>query len=102
MNKLLMTASLALLLGLSGLAQARDLGPDEAVKLRDSGAVMDYQKLNEQALRDFAGGKIDETALKERYGRYIYQVDVLDAQGVEWELEFDAKTGEALNKKRED
>ena len=28
----------------AGLAQARDLGPDDAVKLRDAGTVMPFEK----------------------------------------------------------
>ena len=42
----------------AGLAQARDLGPDEALKLRDAGTIQSFEKLNAAALAQHAGGKI--------------------------------------------
>jgi len=34
----------------ANLAMARDLGPDEALKLRDAGTIQSFEKLNESAL----------------------------------------------------
>lgn len=77
-------------------AQARDLGPDEALKLRDTGTIQSFEKLNAAAIAKHPGATLKDTELEEEHGRYIYQVELRDAQGVEWDLELDAKTGEVL------
>lgn len=86
----------------AGLAQARDLGPDDAVKLRDAGTVMPFEKLNEAALALHPGGIKESTELEEVYGRYIYQVEVRDTQGVKWEVELDASNAQVLKNQRDD
>lgn len=83
-------------------AQARDLGPDEALKLRDSGSIQSFEKLNELALAQHPGSIIRETELENEWGRYIYQLDVVDAKGVEWDVELDAATGEILKNHQDD
>lgn len=52
----------------AGIAQARDLGPDEALKLRDAGTIQPFDKLNAAALGQHPGGKLEETELEEEYG----------------------------------
>ena len=84
------------------LAHARDLGPDEALKLRDAGVMMNFEKLNEAALARYPGGRIEDTELEQEHGRYVYQVEVRDAQGVQWDLELDAASGEILQERRDD
>ena len=86
----------------AGIAQARDLGPDEALKLRDAGTVQSFDKLNAAALAQHPGGKIEETELEEEYGRYIYQLEVRDAQGVQWDIELDASNGQILKNQQDD
>lgn len=83
-------------------AQARDLGPDEALKLRDSGSILSFEKLNEQALAQHPGGTVRETELENEKGRYIYQLEIVDAKGVEWDVELDAATGEILKNHQDD
>jgi uncharacterized membrane protein YkoI len=86
----------------AGIAQARDLGPDEALQLRDAGTVQSFEKLNAAALAQHPGGKIEETELEEEYGRYIYQLEVRDAQGVQWDIELDASNGQILKNQQDD
>ena len=86
----------------AGIAQARDLGPDEALKLRDAGTVQSFDKLNAAALAQHPGGKIEETELEEEYGRYVYQLEVRDAQGVQWDIELDASNGQILKNQQDD
>lgn len=86
----------------ANLAMARDLGPDEALKLRDAGTIQSFEKLNEAALAKHPGGTIEETELEEEYGRYIYQLELRDNKGVQWDLELDAKTGEILKNHQDD
>lgn len=86
----------------ANLAMARDLGPDEALKLRDAGTIQSFEKLNEAALAKHPGATIEETELEEEYGRYIYQLELRDNKGVQWDLELDAKTGEILKSHQDD
>ena len=80
----------------AGLVQARDLGPDEALKLRDAGTIQSFEKLNAAALAKHPGGVIEETDLEQENGRYIYELDLRDAQGLQWDLELDATNGQVL------
>lgn len=99
------TANYLLIAGLIILAsnvQARDLGPDEALKLRDSGTIQSFEKLNELALAQHPGGLIRETELENEWGRYVYQLEVVDAQGIEWDVELDATNGEMLKNHQDD
>ena len=90
----LFTASLVALT--ASLAHARDLGPDEALRLRDAGTIMSFEKLNAIALAKHPGSTVTETELEQEYGKYIYQIDLRDPQGVEWDLELDAVSGQVL------
>ncbi|RBJ82645.1 peptidase [Pseudomonas sp. MWU12-2534b] len=80
----------------ASLAHARDLGPDEALRLRDAGTIVSFEKLNATALSRHPGASISETELEEEYGKYIYQVELRDPQGLEWDLELDAVSGQVL------
>ncbi|SDP28191.1 Uncharacterized membrane protein YkoI [Pseudomonas arsenicoxydans] len=80
----------------ASIAHARDLGPDEALRLRDAGTIVSFEKLNATALAKHPGAKITQTELEEEYGKYIYQVELRDPQGIEWDLELDAVSGQLL------
>ncbi|MGY1448791.1 PepSY domain-containing protein [Pseudomonas chlororaphis] len=87
----------ATLIGMTAsLADARDLGPDAALRLRDAGTIVSFEKLNATALAKHPGATITETELEEEYGKYIYQIEMRDPQGVEWDLELDAVSGQVL------
>ena len=102
MNKLTSLFAIAALATTAGIAQARDLGPDEALKLRDAGTIQDFQKPNAAALAKYPGGKIEDTELVQEHGRYVYQVELRDAQGVQWDVELDATNGQILQEHRDD
>lgn len=102
MNKLTALFAITTLAATAGIAQARDLGPDEALKLRDAGTIQSFDKLNAAALAKHPSGQVTETELEEEYGRYIYQVEVRDAQGVKWDLELDASNGQVLQDHQDD
>ena len=99
LTTLLTAATLAL--G-ANLALAKDIGPDEALRLRDAGTIQSFEKLNEAALAKHPGATIEESELEEEYGRYIYQVEVRDAQGVKWDMELDATNGQILKDHQDD
>ncbi|MFK3973657.1 PepSY domain-containing protein [Pseudomonas sp. NPDC087358] len=80
----------------AGVIQAKDLGPDEALRLRDAGTIQSFEKLNAAALAKHPGATITETELEQEYGKYVYQVELRDAKGVEWDVELDATSGQIL------
>jgi uncharacterized membrane protein YkoI len=90
------------LVSTAGIAQARDLGPDEALKLRDAGTIQSFEKLNEIAIKAHPGATVTDTELEDEYGRYIYQVELRDTKNVEWDVALDAKTGEILKNHQDD
>ena len=95
--KTLTALSLVSIIGqTTSLAHARDLGPDEALRLRDAGTIVSFEKLNATALAKHPGSTITETELEEEYGKYIYQVELRDPQGLNWDLELDAVSGQVL------
>jgi uncharacterized membrane protein YkoI len=75
---------------------ARDIGPDEAAKLQSSGVIQPIDKLNAVAVDRHPGSEITDTELDEEYGKHIYQVDLTDKQGINWDIELDAVTGKVL------
>ncbi|SEJ26866.1 Peptidase propeptide and YPEB domain-containing protein [Azotobacter beijerinckii] len=91
----LLTASLA-------QAQAHDLGPDQAVQLLKAGTIQPFETLNATAQAKHPGATVRETELEEEYGRYIYQVELRDAQGAKWDVHLDAASGQVLKDKRDD
>ena len=80
----------------AGYVQAKDLGPDEALRLRDAGTIQSFEKLNAAALAKHPNATITDTELEQEYGKYVYQVELRDAKGVEWDVELDATSGQIL------
>lgn len=96
MNTLIALITASIICLTAGTAFARDLGPDEALRLRDAGTIVSFEKLNAKALEKHPGSEITETELEEEYGKYIYQIELRDPKGVKWDLEFNAVNGEVL------
>jgi uncharacterized membrane protein YkoI len=96
MNALAALCTTAFLLFTSGVVSARDISPDEAATLRAAGRIQASEQLNAAALANHPGATISDTELDEKYGRLIYEVELTDAQGVDWDVDVDAATGEVL------
>lgn len=91
--------------GLTGMGMAHagdDVGPDQAVKLMQEGKVQPFEKLNEAALAKHPGATIEETELEREYSGYVYQVELRDADGVEWNVEIDAASGKVIHDYKDD
>ena len=96
MKQLIMLFASATLVTAAGIAQARDLGPDEALRLRDAGTIQSFEKLNALAIAQHPGAKVEDTELEQTAGRYVYEVELRDLHGVNWDLKLDAVSGEVL------
>lgn len=93
LTALFATAALALT---ANVAMAKDLGPDQAMKLVQENKIQSFEKLNAAALAKHPGATVTDTELEDAYGRYIYKVELRDAQNVEWDVDLDATTGAVL------
>lgn len=93
LTALFATAALALT---ANIAMAKDLGPDQAMKLVQENKIQSFEKLNAAALAKHPGATVTDTELEDAYGRYIYKVELRDAQNVEWDVDLDAATGAVL------
>ncbi|MDP3847434.1 MAG: PepSY domain-containing protein [Pseudomonas sp.] len=96
MNAFSKLFTVAALSAVAALAQARDLGADETQKLIAAGTIQSVEKLNAAAIFKHPGATIEETDLEQENGQYIYEVDLHDAQGLQWDLELDATNGKVL------
>lgn len=87
-----------------GMAQA-DVRPDQISGLLKAGTIMDLEKLNQAALAQHPGStaaSIIDTELEHTAaGGYVYQVEIRDTKGVEWDVDLDAKTAQVLSNKQD-
>jgi uncharacterized membrane protein YkoI len=101
MNRIALIAVSASL-AVSTAAVAKDVPPAELEALVKSGAVLPQDKLDAAALAEHPGGTVQPGGEIERHRRgYVYEVEVLDAKGEEWDLDIDAKTGKVLKNQRD-
>jgi len=98
LTALLTAATLAL--G-ANMALAKDVQPDEVVKLVNGKTIKSLDELKAAAIAKHAGSTATDSELENEYGRYIYKVELRDAQGVEWDVDLDARTGEILKDERD-
>lgn len=89
-----------LILILSPGAGLADGDHDRAKQLKEAGEILSLEQVIETAKRDHPG-QLLEAELEEKKGRFIYELELLDEEGIVWELKYDAKSGELLKEKRE-
>ena len=87
-------ALLALLLTLTAGAVAADDYQD-ATRLRRSGEILPLQQVLER-FRANESGRVLEVDLKQRRGRYVYEIEFLDRGGRVRHRAYDAATGQPL------
>ncbi len=92
---ILLPLPLALLLAAMPAA-SRDLDQDEALRLRRDGLIMPLEALLQRAMERYPGARLLEAELEEEDGSYIYEIELLTADGVARELELDARDGRLL------
>ncbi len=85
-----------------GQVAAHDLSQDEALKLRQAGAILSSQTFIERALKRHPKARLLELELEEEHGRYVYEVELLTAHGQVRELKFDASNGDLLEDEEDD
>ena len=88
-------ALLAAALAFFAWPAAADSDHAAAKRLRESGEILPLEQILERAYKQ-QPGKVLETELDRERGRYLYEIEVLDANGKVWELKYDARSGELL------
>jgi uncharacterized membrane protein YkoI len=83
----------------AGIAAGSDDDASQARALMHKGTILPLEYFIHQALR-IHPGKVIEAELdhEEKHGGYVYEVEILDLYGRIWEIEFDAQTGELVEK----
>ncbi|MFJ2686326.1 PepSY domain-containing protein [Pseudomonas sp. NPDC087342] len=84
----------------AGIAQA-DVRVDQIPELVKSGKIKPLEELNQAALKLHPGATITDTDLDNHFNGYEYEVELRDAQGIEWDVDFDAATGKVLSNKQD-
>lgn len=83
-----------------GLAVAGE-GHDKAKRLKEAGEILPLESVITMATSK-KPGRVIEAELKSSRGGYVYEIELVDKDGVVWELKYDAKTGEMISTKEED
>ena len=81
--------------------QAQAVDPDKPLKVPATVTIIAFDQLEATALALHPGSTLLDTDLDEEYGKYLYQVELEDTNGIEWEIELDALTGQILKNHQE-
>ena len=73
---------------------------DEAYELLRSGEILSLENILEIS-RKQVQGRILEVELEHKNERLIYELEVLDKQGIVWEIKIDASTGTIIKKEQD-
>jgi uncharacterized membrane protein YkoI len=75
---------------------------ERARQLREAGEILPLETILSQVRARGNTGHVLEVELKNRHGRYVYEIEMLDAQGRVQESILDARTGKPLGAKVDD
>ncbi|MCK6189292.1 MULTISPECIES: PepSY domain-containing protein [unclassified Pseudomonas] len=76
--------------------QAGAVDPDKPRVVPATVTIVAFDELEATALALHPGSTLLDTDLDEDYGKYVYEVEVRDNNGIEWDVELDALTGQVL------
>jgi uncharacterized membrane protein YkoI len=70
--------------------------PDHVRYLKEAGDILPLDTLIQRVSREQHPGRLIEAELEKRDGRYLYELEFVDEQGVVSEFFYDARTGELV------
>ncbi len=73
----------------------------EAKRLYDSGEILSLEVILKNVRQEFPG-KVLEVELEKEHGQIVYEIEILNDNGVITEIYVDAKTGKLLLTKEDD
>jgi uncharacterized membrane protein YkoI len=97
MKKPLLLGTIPLLLLLVGNTAFGSNDHETARRLSEAGEILSLETILQHAQQHQPG-----RVLEVEFDNDIYEVEILNAKGVVWELELDARTGHLLERKQED
>jgi uncharacterized membrane protein YkoI len=97
----LMAAGAAAALLVGGVAYAGDLSPAELDPLVKSGRVLPLDELEAAVLAKHHGGKVKKGEIEHKNGGYIYEAEMTDRDGEDWDVYLDATTGLLLKEEKD-
>ena len=81
--------------------ETTDIDHDDALRLKQSGEILPLESIIKKA-RQAHDGKVLEVELEEKHGSYIYEIEILDNDGVLWEMKLNAVDGSMISEEVED
>jgi len=98
---LLLLLSLSLPVWLTPRALAGDIDQDDAIRLREAGEILPLESILTKA-REHHDGKVIGVELERERDSFIYEIKMLDNNGVLWEMKINAKDGLVLEEEQDD
>lgn len=83
-------------------ATADDIGPKEALRLRQACEILALEKLLDIALALHPGARLLEAELERDDGLYVYEVELITPGGTVRDIEIDARDGRILKDEEDD
>lgn len=96
-KKLIAAATLA---GLTALSTGLSLASSEDKEILAQGGMITKEQAIEKALAEYPG-KVKKAYMETKRGRKVWEVQVRAEDGEEWELYYDAETGELVKAERD-
>jgi uncharacterized membrane protein YkoI len=97
----LLVVALALCAGSAVLTAGQNESRPDAAQLQNSNDILSLDEMLQRVKAQYPG-RVVETELEHKQGRYVYEIDVVSNDGVKTELKYDAKTGALISSKVED
>lgn len=92
---------ISFLLVLLSIPTFADDDHDEAKRLVESGDILALEVILKKA-REIQAGKVLEVELETKKDKKVYEIELLNPDGIVFELKFDARTGKHLSTEKED
>jgi len=94
-------AGIALCCGSAVLIAGQNETGSDSTRTQKSGDILSLDEIL-QRVNTEQPGKVVETELERKSGRYVYEIDVIGDDGVKREFKYDAKTGALISSKIDD
>jgi uncharacterized membrane protein YkoI len=98
---LAVTAATLLACALPGLADDDDHDKATMEQRASAHGLISRDQAVEKALAA-KNGKVTDVDLDHEWSGYVYEIELVDEAGVEWDIDIDAKSGEVRKIKRDD